>query len=121
MSDREILQKAIVLAAANGLEYLLGLKHYPHDDYVVSDLGDGAFQLGMDGHVDFFKYRELIFDHDFAEALWGRSYQHTCDRHYNLKDCQDHLLPAYKWHLQQMVISPNPIKYLGENLPKERA
>jgi hypothetical protein len=25
-------------------------------------------------------------------------------------------LPMYKWHLQQMVISDDPIKYLGENI-----
>lgn len=48
----------------------------------------------------------IIFDHDFAKALWGE--QHHDDDEYQ----------PYNWcyHLQQMVIAEDPIQYLGENI-----
>jgi len=52
----------------------------------------------------------LIFNHDFAKALWG---EEPCE-----VNGDDRLFgqPLWKYHLQEMVIAPDPIEYLGANL-----
>lgn len=46
----------------------------------------------------------VIFNHDFAKALRGE------------KKIIVGMIEPWKYHLQQMVIADDPIKYLGENL-----
>ncbi|WP_439946479.1 hypothetical protein [Streptomyces sp. BBFR109] len=62
--------------------------------------------------------RDIIFNHDFAKALWGETtdytvvnmpYPDTPPRAYLYQN-------GYKYHLQQMVIADDPIKYLSENV-----
>lgn len=50
----------------------------------------------------------IIFNHDFAKALWGKE-----DRQFR---SIGGWTQAWKYHLQQMVIAEEPIKYLGENI-----
>lgn len=65
---------------------------------------------------------EILFNHDFARALWGEEelYCQPCGRrHEGYGDCDmgtGNSQPAYLFHLQQMVIADDPIRYLGENL-----
>lgn len=57
----------------------------------------------------------IIFNHDFAKALWGENLiisQHAN----NLGQVGSWHEPAWQYHLQQMVIADDPIKYLGENI-----
>jgi phosphatidylserine/phosphatidylglycerophosphate/cardiolipin synthase-like enzyme len=66
-----------------------------------------------------FKTHELIFNHDFAKALWG---EHTDtltvqNNSLNVKQVID--MNGWRYHLQQMVIADDPIKYLGKNLGSE--
>jgi len=49
----------------------------------------------------------LIYSKSFAKALWGEDYIA------NKKMFANH---AWQYHLQNMVIVDNPIKYLGENI-----
>lgn len=65
----------------------------------------------------------ILFDHDFAKALWGRKLlaAHNKSEGSLVKisdpmQADDDLLPAWAFHLQQMVIADDPIKYLGENI-----
>lgn len=52
----------------------------------------------------------IIFKHSFAKALWG---EEPISVHINTAQMGgDVTLPAYKYHLQQMVIEENPIRYL---------
>ena len=51
----------------------------------------------------------LLFSHAFAKALWGE------DKTYPGGQEKSELL-SWQYHLQQMVISEDPIKYLGENI-----
>ena len=48
------------------------------------------------------EYFRLIFDKDFAKAFWG----------------EDTItgLPEWKYHLQQMILEDNPLKYLEKYL-----
>ena len=63
----------------------------------------------------------IIFNHNFAKALWGEEpYAKVIWPHpdYELQTGSTYLAltPLWQYHLQQMVIADDPIKYLGENL-----
>lgn len=70
------------------------------------------------------KLEQFIFNHDFAKALWGK--ERTClncgssqffSRETTCMGCSEpHPASAWQYHLQQMVIADDPIKYLGEHL-----
>ena len=75
---------------------------------------------------------KLLFDHDFAKAFWGeKRYEHVgCGGVLDvLKEIKcpkcGHVEPPLKgydgwqFHLQQMVISDDPLKYLGKFLDKK--
>lgn len=57
-----------------------------------------------------FNYFGIIFQHEFAKAFWGEEYQH--DTVQEDIDCIESGLPAWQYHLQQMVICEEPLKYL---------
>jgi hypothetical protein len=65
----------------------------------------------------------LIFNHDFAKALWGERKEVASDGLYDVRGCQGQVSGAtyenyedWQYHLQQMVIADDPIAYLGEHL-----
>ena len=126
MPKKEILEKAIQKAIDGGWD-CFGFKHYIVDQtgkFVVFDnfLVDqeetwretvGITRLTMD----------IIFNHDFAKALWGDDQMSVdyadlngADAYYEgSTDGLGREMPAWMHHLQQMVIAEDPIKYLGEN------
>lgn len=53
---------------------------------------------------------ELIFSHDFAKAFWGKEEVAYADR-IGLP-----YQPEWQYHLQQMVLEEDPIKYLEQFL-----
>lgn len=56
-------------------------------------------------------YEDLIYNHDFAKALWGENKIATMGLHTVFNN-----LPAWAFHLTQMVIADDPIAYLGDHL-----
>lgn len=71
-----------------------------------------------------------IFNHDFAKALWGEDkyiayfvgYDEWSDAtEIEYEEDQDYdetpheKKPLWQYHLQQMVVAPDPIQYLKEN------
>lgn len=66
----------------------------------------------------------VIFNHDFAKALWGEkrwSDQPAMHQYYDTlwdggPDEFGYEGRMWQYHLQAMVIDPDPIKYLGEHL-----
>ena len=65
--------------------------------------------------------RGVIFNHDFAKALWGEPYVcSNCgkplNQHHEGVAGHSYTVSEWRYHLQQMVIAPDPIKYLGEHL-----
>jgi len=89
METKEILEKAIQKVIDNGG------KDYSED--IETAINAQSEYLGIN-----YLYG-ILFNHDFAKALWGN------------KQIGNVWIP-YLWHLQQMVISDDPIKYLGENI-----
>jgi hypothetical protein len=103
MTDKEIFDKAVDKV---------------YDNTGQAKLIKGAF-LSMS------KY--LIFDHSFAKAFWGEEtvYLHDnvpvdglcseCYRKQSNKAVQ-FAKPAWQYHLQQMVLKEEPLKYLKRYL-----
>lgn len=111
MTNQEILEKAIQKAIDGGWDapYRLHEIVYPthRSNWEIRWLQEGQS----------WDYQRLIFNHEFARALWGKEEMH----HYDLGDLDIRKTtivnkPRWHYHLQQMVIADDPIKYLGENL-----
>jgi len=100
MSNRDILEKAIQKALDNGW-----IGNYYHALTIADTFPEGEMT------------KQVIFNHDFAKALWGESWpmprtKHEIERY----QWSDTKLAPWQGHLQQMVISEDPIKYLGDNI-----
>lgn len=113
MSNQEILTKAIEKALVGGFEYR-GFRHFK---VYVPDLNWIEFNHGPSSatHSSLEPFT-LIFDHDFARALWGEGYKTDEDgtpESPELGWLIDHI---WQHHLQQMVIADDPIAYLGEHI-----
>ncbi len=61
-------------------------------------------------------YETLIFNQDFAKALWGEKVHRQPVTRSGEETEFVLQAPAYLWHLQQMVVADNPLEYLGEHL-----
>lgn len=113
MSQPEILEKAIQKAIDGGWSVAS-----------LNTKSDFSFMPSIHTHrVEAFEMEhaptvnDVIFSHDFAKALWGDTPLHDTD-YINDDDVADAYegLPVFKFHLSRMVISEDPIKYLGENI-----
>ena len=128
MTDRKILSNAIDKAIINGWI----LEHPVHTNTSISD-----FIIQMFDSIDDYPYMQfehmagIIFSHSFAKAFFSEELYRDIDlvslsdiRNSNayIDKGQDTVvlddnftyreLPAWKFHLQQMVLEENPIKYL---------
>lgn len=107
-TDQEILEEAIQKAVAGGW--------VNEDDTKPITLPDTGHVFLTHGLLDmphiFFEVAELIFNPDFAKALWGEEWAHKLIDNVPLGRSN----PAWQYHLQQMVIANDPIRYLGENI-----
>lgn len=106
MTHQQILTKAIQKAIDGGWyhEYISDL------NWSSRDLSGWLLDLG--------NYPSVIFNHDFAKALFGEEEPAMGYRRdaggYRVFGQPTTL--GWKYHLQQMVIADDPIKYLGEHL-----
>lgn len=129
MTDKEILEKAIRKAVRNG--YKIQEKDGDKDmtEFVMAN-----FDEFIENLFDIPSVNTVIFSHDFAKVFWGE--EEVCydcgqileaDEGDGLmcKNCCEHAgwddnlgdadgQSAWQYHLQKMVISENPIKYLEE-------
>ena len=112
MTHQEILTRAIQLAIDGGWKQFDGgeVLHYrnSNDKYV-------KLQMNHDGMVasEHYEIASVIFNHDFAKSLWGEEETETKFLY------KEQRIPDWLYHLQSMVIAPDPIKYLGDNLRSE--
>lgn len=145
LTNKEILEKAIQKAIDGGWK--------PFADLVFDAVSKDGSGYAWCGHWERYVQMELngnlppdyrpvarthdlaterlIFNHDFAKALWGEEKYMAYFAGYNewsdatdieYVEDQDYdeepheKKPIWQYHLQQMVISENPIQYLGEHL-----
>lgn len=93
----KILEKAIQKAIDNGWKYKEGLRVYSDELFFEDKL-----------------YYCMIFNHDFAKALWGEAIVYANNS--RTEAWRDLSNKSYLYHLQMMVIADDPIAYLGEHL-----
>lgn len=99
-TNQEILTKAIQKAEERGCEFL-------QHEYGVVD------NRLVFSHGEIWHPNDYIFNHLFAKALWG--YGEVDFSNTNNAGEVEHIVP-WQYHLQQMVLASDPIKYLGEHL-----
>jgi hypothetical protein len=130
MTHQEILTKAIEKAIAGGWKwhstkhnrkflrtgyYLDGVGIWFEELELVDTEGVPAeMVMGIDTY-------KTIFNHDFARALWGEGTEFKRDTKHELWSYDGTYSPdfegeTWQYHLQQMVIADDPIKYLGDHL-----
>ena len=102
MTDEEILKKAIEKAEKNGYK----------PDGMLGAVLSGELGIGLDPNIYNHlvadrQYLIYIFSHDFAKAFWG-------DAGYSddMEDPHDEGLLVWQYHLRQMVLYKNPLRYL---------
>lgn len=109
MSNKEILERAISKAIDGGWVHKsaeLGFTNYELDP-----------ERMIEGDHDTYPYvNQIIFNHDFAKALWGEDPYWTALPGKLGEIRQEVEVPAWKMHLQQMVIAEDPLKYLEKNM-----
>jgi hypothetical protein len=120
MSHQEILAKAIQKAIDGGWELIheLPAKWYSSTDGVNVHFNDKA-----GGILVKFSSKDVIFNHEFAKALWSErrvmTHKEQADAGVNglLADGRmiDLTQPGWEHHLQNMVLAEDPIAYLGEH------
>lgn len=105
--NQEILTRAIEKAIAAGWKF----ENNSVSFHIYNDaLGFPSVRVMQDkfsvfGELD---YQRVIYDHDFAKALWGGQ-DNVYDYRYGAEK-------MWQFHLQQMVIAEDPFQYLKENI-----
>lgn len=111
MTNQEILEKAIRKAIDGGWKATLTIANNGHVNLDADNL-HLAFYQDYEG-----EHSNIIFNHGFAKALWGAEPKDIYLRFKHSDGLHDTFqLPMYLFHLQQMVIDVDPIKYLGDNI-----
>lgn len=112
-SAQQILTKALDRAMENGWLYHGTL---PISWYNVTRSGE-FIKIGHDDSIHpELSVNDLIFDQDFAQALWGDDEFRGCrtceETHHEQNDNNDNMRPDH-YHLQEMVIAEDPLQYLA--------
>jgi hypothetical protein len=111
--NSQILTKAIQKAKNGGWEF---------ETIVPWRDGYGVKKLRSLQHLKEFDVEHIIYNHDFAKALWGEPKPMTTEeaRASGYIGGGGQLCTprnaGWKYHLQKMVIANDPIKYLGDYL-----
>ena len=107
MTNKQILKKVTEKAVKNGYK-----KTYIRDWFAKN------FGKGEDFKYQYLYYA-IIFSHDFAKAFWGEGIVKTD----NIKDLFNEekviaimTMISWQYHLQQMVLEKEPLKYLEQFL-----
>lgn len=75
----------------------------------VENLGNALFDATCDMLIIKDLYRAIIFSHDFAKAFWG-------ERETQFSFPITVINESWEYHLQQMVLEREPLKYLEKFL-----
>ncbi len=81
---------------------------YYEDKQISSNVTKSSYR-----HMNF-TTEQIIFNHDFAKALWGN--RETKDHFGGQVEFYDFGGEDWQYHLMCMVIAENPIEYLGANI-----
>lgn len=116
MTEETILIKAVDQAVANGWLGIQGLG-YRFDGVSLRHGGIRINASLLDRKSWLFNhYTQIIFSEDFAEAFFGRAPHHwvslvhcsSCGVNYDSTDTQC----CWQYHFNQLLLTPNPLRYL---------
>jgi hypothetical protein len=123
MTNKEILKKAITKASENGyyceLKVYWALFHCDHFSFCKSQFYSteqnyrvvNIDENGYPGEVRrWHSIYDIIFSHEFAKAFWGKR-----RLEFMFLDRTD-INYFWEYHLQQMVLEEEPLKYLEKFL-----
>ena len=122
MTNEQILKKAIEKAVENGFKFQQIWSGLPEDAFFEIYDGDEAIHFstksksmssgGAEGWS--MAYNTFIFSHSFAKAFWGEA-DMILELPNNEKLTMVHT-PAWEYHLQQLVLEEQPLKYIEKFL-----
>lgn len=120
MTNQEILTKAISKAIDGGWrpkasQFKPGGLINPRVSGSHDDTLGAAWSMEARYDVIWMSYRDVIFNHNFAKALWGEPEPASVPGLYTNGYGKVTTI-GWQYHLQQIVVSENPIEYLGENI-----
>lgn len=95
LTQAEKLEKIIEYAIKNGFN-----KISQHELQCAKAEGNTLTLWFKEGWTDITE-NEVIFNHDFAKAVWGDSYTKEEWNKYDPK-----IVKRWRWHLQQLAITP---------------
>ena len=110
MTNEQILTKAIEKAMKGGWD----APERNNTDWEVTTWGEGSISLEYGDSYGMLELSlfDIIFSHSFAKAIWGEEdFTDGKTVFANFK--------AWRWHLQQMVIKEEPLKYLERFLDEK--
>ena len=105
MTDKEVLQKAI------GKMYLEAREIKVIEYYNI--LRVDVYTMESQFPAISMPYQCIIFSHEFAKAFWGEEKLNMREK-IKLSKCGH--IPEWQYHLQQMVLEKDPLKYLEKFL-----
>lgn len=116
LTNKQVLEKAIKRAIDAGWTFF----DWTDDDsftweVVDDEMSHGGVVIETTGIDDFTWHPNLIiFDHDFAKALWGESWANFTEG----QSGDSFSMQAQNWkgHLMNMVLAVKPINYLRKNI-----
>lgn len=133
--NREILTDAVEKAIKFGWNvfgymsqgklpwYIVSAGQMPTPQVVENWVPDNALMVCAIGSNIYCFKEQVIYSHDFARALWGerlrdaRTGNKLVEKKLPEGVVEAHFaIPAWQYHLQQMVVAEDPIKYLGGNI-----
>jgi len=117
MTKEEVLKAAIKKAILNGWKF--GNYNDSEETDVLPIYQDDftdAFLIKNKYSNYHFTTREIIFSHDFAKAFWGEEEIEDGTWCRRCGYSKENTLPAWKYHLQRMVLCEEPLKYLEKFL-----
>lgn len=99
-TNEQILKKAIEKAVKNGYKVKYPIAYWFKDTFEY---------IGTLSYKDYFI---MIFSHDFAKAFWKT----PCGGNKKVWISNDKKVILWQYHLQQMVLKEEPLKYLEKFL-----
>lgn len=140
--DAVIMSKAVEEAISNGWsdipekwrdKWYIGCRNMMGRLFILLDITKHEAEMSF-AYLEPFSVKELYLGHNFAKALWGEEKVVTIieeepyvgthgefigskvDYPYDEGASIEITSTAWRYHLQEMVVADDPIKYLGENI-----
>jgi len=114
----DVLKKAIEKAVKNG--YILW-DSFPDKSFTICSKRAGGYELRGEwgnGDTDYTGMEPKFWlDHEFAKAFFGEGKDLRLRiLHEGGDDYLQSFIPAWQYHLQQLVLEPDPLEYIEKYL-----